>query len=63
MLADGIRKRTVVSMTKALTKMLVITAALALAVSAGAQYVGETCGFNYVHDLGGPVGPAMNWPF
>src|ERR1039458_7578248 len=49
-------------MTKALTKILVAAAALALAVPAGAQYLGVTCGYNYVHDLDGPIGKCENWP-
>jgi Domain of unknown function (DUF5010)/DUF5010 C-terminal domain len=49
-------------MKKILTKILVATAALTFVMSTSAQYLGVTCGFNYVHDLDGPVGPSMNWP-
>lgn len=45
-----------------LRRIILITVALVLSVSADAQYIGVTCGFNYVHDLDGPVGPAKNWP-
>jgi hypothetical protein len=47
---------------KTLTKSLMITTALALAVSASAQYVGVTCGFNYEHDLDGPIRECKNFP-
>ena len=43
-------------------RVIVIAAALVLSIGANAQYIGVTCGFNYVHDLDGPVGPAKNWP-
>ena len=29
---------------------------------AGAQYLGVTCGFNYEHDLDGPIGKTLNFP-
>src|SRR5882757_690480 len=49
-------------MIKTLTKILVITVTLVLAIPVGAQYLGVTCGFNYSHDLDGPIGECMNFP-
>src|SRR5258708_12380209 len=62
MLAAQNRKQKAIQMTKILTKILVVTAALALVIPAGAQYLGVTCGFNYEHDLDGPIGKTMNFP-
>ncbi len=49
-------------MIKILAKSLVILATLALAKPAAAQYLGVTCGYNYEHDLDGPLGKSMNTP-
>jgi len=49
-------------MKKTTAKILVAMAALTVAMTAGAQYLGVTCGFNYEHDLDGPIGKSMNFP-
>jgi hypothetical protein len=49
-------------MTKTLVKILVVTAVLVFATRVDAQYLGVTCGYNYSHNLDGPVKTSVSFP-
>lgn len=49
-------------MTKFFAEIIAVSAIAGWAMSTSAQYIGVTCGFNYEHDLDGPIRSCMNFP-
>ena len=49
-------------MKKIPAEILIMAAVLVFAMRVDAQYLGVTCGFNYSHNLDGPIQKSMNFP-